>query len=111
MTTREKALTISDMLRTKRGDAYQTEAARAIGVSRQIYDQWEEGYAIPGPAWVQPLGKYLGRNEAEIALILYHSWYVKNAKGTSPIIHEMTPARWAGRPIEIFAAQRRLRAA
>jgi transcriptional regulator with XRE-family HTH domain len=29
----------------------------------------------------------------------------------APIIHEVTPAVWAGRPIEIFAAQRRLRAA
>lgn len=65
--------TIDQLLRERRNGGPKTEAAREIGVSRQIYDTWETGHYVPGDDWAEPLSVYLGVDLAEIVWILYRS--------------------------------------
>lgn len=65
--------TIDQLLRDRRNGGPKTEAARAIGVSRQIYDTWETGHYVPGDDWAEPLSVYLGVDLAEVVWILYRS--------------------------------------
>jgi len=65
--------TIDQLLRDRRDGGPKTEAAREIGVSRQIYDTWETGHYVPGDDWAEPLSVYLGVDLAEIVWILYRS--------------------------------------
>lgn len=70
MTTRQDT-TVAELLREKRGKAYKTVTADKLGVSRQMYAQWDDGYAVPGDEWAEVLAAYLGYDEEEMALMLY----------------------------------------
>lgn len=72
--------TIADMLEDRRGDAYATEAAKALGVSRNMYTQWESGHAIPGDEYVPALARWLEVDEEWMALKRYHEKLAR-AKG------------------------------
>lgn len=102
MTTTQEALTIGQLLKNKRDGGYKSEAARAIGVSRQIYDTWETGHFIPGDEWAERLAIYLDRPLEEIVLRLYND-RAKKRDPKSPIIHAMTRHGWFGRPIDLPA--------
>lgn len=82
MTTRHQ--TISEMLESRREELghSQSAAARAIGVSRQIYPTWESGHAIPGEQFVPPLSVYLDVDEDSLALQRYRE-KLERAKGVS----------------------------
>ena len=86
MSTTQELTTIGQLLQDKRGDEYQTVTARKIGVSRQMYRQWEDGFAIPGPEWVVPLAEYLDQPASDVVTIIWRSWAVKH---NVPIIHVM----------------------
>lgn len=103
MTTRQKTQTIGQLLEKKRGDGYKSEAARTIGVSRQIYDAWESGHFIPGDEWAEKLAAYLERPLEEIVVRLYND-RAKKRDPRSPIIYDTNTFPWFGRPIDILAA-------
>lgn len=62
---------VAQLLRDKRDGAPKTEAARAIGVSRQIYGAWEDGFYTPGDEWAEKLAAYLGVSLKHLVWTLY----------------------------------------
>lgn len=78
MTTLQQSPTIDRLLREWRGDESKSEAARKIGVSRQIYGAWEDAHFVPGDEWVEPLAVQLDRDIQDIVWILYRSRIAKN---------------------------------
>ena len=103
MTTTRETTTIGRLLRDKRGTGYKSEAARKIGVSRQVYDAWESGHFIPGDEWAEPLATYLDRPLEEVVLRLYNDRTRKRDPG-SPIIDAPSGWTWFDRPIDVPVA-------
>ena len=62
---------IAEKLREKRNDGHKTVAAREIGVSRQIYGAWEDGFYTPGDEWAQKLSAYLDVPLKDVVWMLY----------------------------------------
>lgn len=79
-TTKEQA--IAEMIRRRRRELGHTaaEAARRIGVSRQIFTQWESGHAVPGEVFVADLAAYLDVDERGL-ILRRHYERVERAKG------------------------------
>lgn len=100
VTTKQHTQTIAELLQQRRGDGYQSDAAREIGCSRQIYGAWESGHFIPGDEWAEKLAAYLERDLEEIVLRLYND-RAKKRDPEAPIIHG--PSRWFVRPIQAYA--------
>lgn len=96
-------LTVGRLLQDKRAGGYKSDAARSIGVSRQVYDAWESGHYIPGDEWAERIAVYLGRELEEIVLRLYNDRSRKRDPNC-PIIHELTDLTWSDRPIDIYTA-------
>lgn len=93
MTTRHK--TISEMLSERRDslDHSQVRAADEIGVSRQIYSQWESGHATPGDQWIKPISIYLEVDEEGLALQRYYEKRDKAMPGYRPPLTPVTDIR------------------
>jgi hypothetical protein len=74
MTTQRETPTIDQLLQEKRGEGgSKSAAARAIGVSRQMYAQWDGAFAVPGDEWAEPLAGYLEMELEAVVLVLYRS--------------------------------------
>jgi DNA-binding XRE family transcriptional regulator len=71
---------VAVLLREKRNGAAKTEAARSIGVSRQIYGAWEDGFYTPGDEWAEKLAAYLGVPLKNLVWTLYQD-RMNRAKG------------------------------
>lgn len=71
MTTTQDAPTISQLLKSKRGNGSKADAYRAIGVSPGTYNMWEAGGYIPEDAYTEKLAEYLGIDEREMAWMQY----------------------------------------
>lgn len=122
MTTRQDT-TVADLLREKRGDAYKTVTADKLGVSRQMYAQWDDGYAVPGDEWAEVLAAYLGYNEDEMVLMLYRDRMRKRRSPSVVVPLSLDLGRrqypryvksdqdWDCRPIDVYANGERLRVA
>lgn len=108
MTTAQDTRSIADLLREKRGNDYKSEAARDIGVSRQIYDAWETSHFIPGDEWAEPISIYLGIDLAEVVLRLYNDRARKLGDRTQLDItwKDGHYAPWADRPTDNRPATR-----
>lgn len=91
MATKQNTPTIASLLRTQRGDRYKSEAARTIGVSRQIYDAWEAGLYVPGDDWAERLATYLEIELPELVWLLF-----QNRVGAA---HNPRDVVWVARPI------------
>jgi hypothetical protein len=116
MTTTQETPAIWQILRDRRGTRYQTVVADEIGVSRQMYRQWETGHAIPGDEWVGPLMVYLGMKEMQVVAMLYQSRKTRQG-GAAAILGgllvitwnpgtqtDYEPVPWFVRPIDIPVA-------
>lgn len=112
MTTQQDTTAIARLLRDKRGTGYKSEAARKIGVSRQVYDAWESGHFIPGDEWAEPLAVYLERDLAEIVLRLFNDRAKKRDPDTTQLDitwscgggADRLAWEWSVRPIDAHAA-------
>ena len=71
MSTRHDTPPIGRLLREKRDGGYKSEAATALGVSRQAYDAWESSHHIPGDEWAETLADYLSLDLQEVVWMLY----------------------------------------
>jgi DNA-binding XRE family transcriptional regulator len=71
---------MAQKLREKRDGAHKTEAARRIGVSRQIYGAWEDGHYTPSDEWAEPLADYLDLKLRDVVWMLYRD-RMNRAKG------------------------------
>jgi DNA-binding XRE family transcriptional regulator len=71
VSTRQDTPPIGRLLREKRGEGFKSEAANALGVSRQSYDTWETGHHIPGDEWAETLADYLDLELRDVVWFLY----------------------------------------
>lgn len=108
--TTTQPTTIAELLKKRRGTDYKSEAARTIGVSRQIYDAWETGHFIPGDEWATRLAAYL---EHDLAAIVLHLYNDRIDKLDDPTLHNVNwrpdnMGEWFRRPIDVDAEITRL---
>lgn len=73
---------MDELLRKKRAGGSKSDAALQIGISRNMYNQWEAGYAIPRDGWVEPLMEYLNMEEQDVVMLLYHSRKVRRERAS-----------------------------
>lgn len=113
MTTTQTTATIAELLKKRRGDGYKSEAARTLGVSRQIYDTWETGHFIPGDEWAQSIATYLDRPLEEVVMRLYNDRAKKRDSDADQIDitwkeGDTASGEWFRRPIDVDAELARL---
>jgi DNA-binding XRE family transcriptional regulator len=89
VTTKRDTPTIGDLLTDKRAKGPKAGAARAIGVSRQIYDAWEHGLYVPGDEWAESLAAYLDRDLRELVWLLYQERAERANGGEGPNAHNL----------------------
>lgn len=104
--------TIGQMLKARRGDGQKSDVYRKFNVSASTYDMWEGDVYVPGDGYAEELADHLGIEYKDMV------WYLHLARktkgGATPLDITWTPGifpNWFDRPIQVFFADGKLKAA
>ena len=104
MVTATDIPTLGELVREKRGKTSMVKEAARLGVSRQVYKEWEDNYTIPRYDWIAILADHLELQRDTVLRVVYHTWLIsKGGVDDAPITqvtdHVVELPNWAFRPI------------